>query len=345
MIYLFAVLIILIFYLVDHYFYIPFTKEISFLVLWLISGLRFNVGIDYNIYSYIYYHPLSTQAAFVEPIYLYVNKILRNLGFSSQSFFLLVSFVTLFFIFRGIKKYSTDFYLSLLLYVIIAFYFESMNLIRQYLALSVFFIAYEYILKKNFFKYLLCIIVASLFHLSVLIMIPFYFILRTKFSRIVLLAFVVISLIFSYINIISFLLKYILMFVSDNKYLVYLYNINPAVSNTGLKLIFTNLMCVVFLVFYDRISKKDVNNYILINFVIIAVIFSNIFINFDVMFRFHLYFYIFIILLIPEFISIFEFRSRFLVGITLCICYSLFTIKNLFIASFLPYSINLNLFR
>ena len=64
------------------------------------------------------------------------------------------------------------------------FYFDSMQIVRQTLAASIWAFGIRYVYNRSFLKYLITIFVASLFHTSVWIMLPFYFLYRSNYKKV-----------------------------------------------------------------------------------------------------------------------------------------------------------------
>jgi len=70
--------------------------------------------------------------------------------------------------------------IALYVYITSGAFIVSMNGVRQYLAAAIVLAATKYLFEGSFYKYLMVVLFASLFHLSALIMIPMYFIVRLK---------------------------------------------------------------------------------------------------------------------------------------------------------------------
>ena len=72
-----------------------------------------------------------------------------------------------------IKRYSTKFSLSLFIYIIL-YYTSTFNIMRQWIACSIFLLAFKYIVDKKIIKYVCMIIIASLFHTTAIILLLIY---------------------------------------------------------------------------------------------------------------------------------------------------------------------------
>lgn len=89
--------------------------------------------------------------------------------------------------FKVFRKYSPIVWLSVLAFVAFGSYYAVFNTIAQSMAIGLVFGAAGYLYERGarrfgFIKYALIILVVSLVHKSVLILIPFYFILTHRFS-------------------------------------------------------------------------------------------------------------------------------------------------------------------
>ena len=163
--------------------HVPFSSQFIILIMILIMGLRYNVGRDYPTYETIYNEPFSYPAMAVEPIWNFINDILRYIGFKSQIFFFLTSLVTLIGYYRGIKKMSPCFYTSLFLFFVSGVYFESSNIVRQYVAMSLLFCGFSDFLNKKWLHYLAWVLVAAIFHASVILIVPLILLSTYHYSK------------------------------------------------------------------------------------------------------------------------------------------------------------------
>ncbi|MFJ7747166.1 EpsG family protein [Peribacillus sp. NPDC097295] len=152
------------------------------LCLVCISGLRTNIGDTFN------YKNMYTENDFTWE-YILSNKdmgfgilqmILKNFSNDPQIMIFTTALVTNVLIIVVLYKYSRLFELSTFVYITGGLHLVSMNGIRQVLAAAIFFTATKYLLNGNFMKYLLIVLFASTFHQSALILIPIYFLVRTK---------------------------------------------------------------------------------------------------------------------------------------------------------------------
>src|SRR5690606_27878018 len=81
-----------------------------------------------------------------------------------------------------IFKVSENVALSVFIYVVLGAYLVFFNAARQGLAISICAISVIFLLQRKIWHYIIVIIIASFFHRTALILLPFYFILRLPFS-------------------------------------------------------------------------------------------------------------------------------------------------------------------
>lgn len=114
--------------------------------------------------------------------------------------FFIVALVQCLALYYVYQKYSPNFFLSILLFILSTDYYSWMfNGLRQFLAASIIFSGTSLILDRKYIQMILLIILASTFHQSALIMIPFIFIANGKaFNRkmILVAAAIILSLVF-----------------------------------------------------------------------------------------------------------------------------------------------------
>ena len=151
---------------------------LSCLPLVLLSGLRYDVGVDY-FYTYVpIYQKVAAGASLrevgVEPAYYLLNKLIVLLGGGTVWVFFLTSLITIGLFFLAFYQQSELFVLSVALYVAAESYFIGLMYVRQFLAAGIVVYAFRFIREKKFWKYALCVLAATLFHLSAILFLPLY---------------------------------------------------------------------------------------------------------------------------------------------------------------------------
>ena len=326
---------------------IPFYVLISLLVI--ISGFRGeNIGVDTQNYWLIFDVFIKGRIVLINELgYLLIIKLINFIGGTQQLIFLIYSIFTILLFSKFILKYSINPYLSLLIFVFVGpFYLSSFNQVRQYLAIGI-FVCYllPLIQNKQLVKYLLIIIVSALFvHISIILLIPFYFILNKKISLIRKFLFLIIfnlltSLIFSAILLTpyrNFILGRLDYEVGKSLFLILI------------------ILSTVFLFYQNRVSKEKTNYRIFYNmayfsiFMLMPVI-INIKLPVEIFIRMNNYFFPFIIILVPEFLNKYNQKSKFIISNTLVFILTLYFFTNSVILgekyNLSPYYFNFELFN
>lgn len=148
----------------------------------------------------------------IEVGYRYYNKLLSYIWDNPQVITIANSFFVVFPLYRLIKRYSTNQWMSIFLFFTFGFYQTSLNLTPSAIASLIALNGLEYIEKRQPVKYLTCILLASIFHYSSFIFLLLYFIgqieLNSKrFFGILISSCVLISIAFT--GMISYLLYFV----------------------------------------------------------------------------------------------------------------------------------------
>ncbi|EIT86533.1 hypothetical protein A374_03144 [Fictibacillus macauensis ZFHKF-1] len=148
----------------------------------LVAGLRSNIG-DTFFYKHIYetnnftWDYIFSQKDIGFGIY---QRILKSFSDDPQLLIFVTALVTNALIVVVLYRYSKMFELSLFVYITGGMFLISMNGMRQCLAAAIIFLGTRFLIDGKFIKYALVIIIASYFHESALILLPIYFLVRTK---------------------------------------------------------------------------------------------------------------------------------------------------------------------
>ncbi|NNH34595.1 EpsG family protein [Acinetobacter sp. NIPH 2377] len=128
-------------------------------------------GIDYKYYIY---------DPNVELGYQFLVYNILKFTHNYALYLLTVSIIVVSLMLYSIRKYSKNYILSIYIYITFGFYTFLFNTLRQAIALAILFYGVKYFLEKKLIKYLIIVFIASLFHVSAWIMIPFYFLVHSK---------------------------------------------------------------------------------------------------------------------------------------------------------------------
>lgn len=327
----------------------PWLRALVFFILALFAGLRYKVGIDYDSYVEVFGYLVDGYRNVVrEPLFYFVVKFLDMIGGTYQFMFLVFAGFTQYFMYKAIKTNSINFTLSAVLYfTIVSFYLFTFNVVRQWLALPVFLYSLKFLVEKDGKRFLLYNLVTALFfHVSLIFLIPLYFVIDKKFARWKKLAFIG-GAIFVGISIRTIL--------AYTPYGVYLQATSVgAESSIDLK-IYVFLLFAIFLEIFRKHFESSRMRTILMNFnfvsilLLIILLFQNTGVLILVIKRMHNYFLATYIFLIPLLFNKVEdkFRNYFLT-VTYMVLAGLYIMTVYFTGDniqIVPYRINLDLFK
>lgn len=146
---------------------------IILMLLIFISGFRCNSGSDYYNYYYQYINSTiwfsSLSGVFFSRFqsgYITLAYIVKDYIGGESSIFLIISFMMYVPLIKFLKKRSASPWQSFALWVLLGYFSMSMNIIKQYLAMSVIFFAFDSFYFKKYFKYCAFSLIAMWFHVS-----------------------------------------------------------------------------------------------------------------------------------------------------------------------------------
>lgn len=147
-----------------------------FILLAGVSAMRKAVGNDYWVYRFQFNLIMQGRHVSYEPGFNLVVWVIQYL-FGYDNYFPVFAFfslVTCAFFVKALYDQAEWFAGSLFLLMTGGFYFSSLNSVRYYLVLAVAMYSMKYVLRGEYGKFVLWILAASLFHKSVLLVIPVY---------------------------------------------------------------------------------------------------------------------------------------------------------------------------
>lgn len=268
-------------------------------------------------------------------IFYFSAKIINFLGLSHNAWLAILSGVFIFTVCLIIKKYSSGPLLSFLLLIGLGYLYFSMTGLRQATAMSIILIAYIFLREKNLLRFIITVIIASLFHSTALVFLIAYPLsyLKLNIKYIFILIIVILSsFLFSdqilwLINLISW----------EEQYTNYIQG-EQTLNYTGfiIQLIIL-FFCLIFKKSLLNINNKEITMY---NLLVIGLIFQLLSTDIAVLFRLSLYFSIFSIILIPNVINTIKDKNlRILVTFLIIIISCFYTFWT---GSFSSYDFNWN---
>ena len=146
----------------------------SGIVLTFIAGTRdYSVGSDTQFYVKYF---LSNRIDHMEKGFLTLIKILRYLRVSPTIFLIVCSAICFFFVLLAVYRMSVEPAISVLMFVMLYYFFNSLNPTRQYIAIGMILNAYYHILKGHNIRAILLILLASLFHSTAILCLLLFFV-------------------------------------------------------------------------------------------------------------------------------------------------------------------------
>lgn len=161
-----------------------------FIILFMLSALRLNVGNDYAKYVE-FMHRLYTDAYIDDPgvptewgFNLLCRIIYGLSGFENYLLiFAIYSFVTIAFFLAALYENSIEFPLSFFMFMTLGYYFQSFSTVRYYLALGIALYSMKYVLRGQWVRFLLLVFAGAAFHKSIWVIVPLYFLASRTWKR------------------------------------------------------------------------------------------------------------------------------------------------------------------
>lgn len=133
----------------------------------VVSSIRYDVGTDY-FFRYAPNYDMIRDGENIdslEPLFVLLIRICLLFSKDYIALFVVTSIIINSLIMLTIFKYSKSPVLSVAIYFLGSFYFQSMNLVRQYVAMAILLIAYRILfIDKKKYLYIIFIAIATLFH-------------------------------------------------------------------------------------------------------------------------------------------------------------------------------------
>lgn len=145
---------------------------LSLLPYCLTMGLRYGIGTDY-FYTYVPAFQLAASGTFtLEWGYRAIMYLVLLFTENPVGLFMVCAIFIVGLTGTAVWKESAIPWVSILLFVADRHFFISMNVMRQYMALAIVLCAFRFVKEKCLWKYAIVILIASLFHRSVLMFLP-----------------------------------------------------------------------------------------------------------------------------------------------------------------------------
>lgn len=312
-------------------------KKILLIILFVIVGFRAafrssTIGNDTYMYIKIFSvcqrltsinDALNSELRFtVELGYMFLNWFCSRIYPHYQTILIVSSIIIYVGFYRFIVKYSNAFLLSFVLFFCLRFSDDAMCIIRQSIALAIILKSYDYIKYREFKKYLVCFVIAFLVHKSSIAFFPAWWICKMNLTKSTMLLLLSGSIIVMFAVMVGN--QYVFMLMGD--YYTYMSTDYNYVASSKIAPMINLLMYSLMLLFcrnkYKKIQKNS-NNLEFLNdmnrmqsLVFVGVCIMLISLANALIFRIACYYYVFIIVLLPNSLKMSKERRKWTVLIS-----------------------------
>jgi hypothetical protein len=254
---------------------------IPIIIFTVVIGLRYDVGIDYLWYKKHYdslSYPVSNIDLYFEIGYSCLFKILAWMGASYVWPFIFTAFVQIYCVYYQSRKNLFLFPFILFFYFVSTNFMYSLNIMRQIIAFNILFVGTRSIIDKKIYHWFVWCLLASLFHVTALVALPFYFlnknVVKNKYYAFPLLSLTYFGLQYLYLNYFDLFFDKFLPFIMPDISTEALNSQEREIiknSGSGYFDYATLIIYVVFIINYKQCSKLY-NKYGFVLFFNLAVI-------------------------------------------------------------------------
>lgn len=153
----------------------------------LLATFRYGVGTDF----FNYMRSVNSVGEISLKEYVESNLIfelghflVRKIAFTFDNYSLLLSIystMTIMIIYLAIKQHRNKVSIGVSLFLFLCIYYPfSLNIMPQFVAVSIIALSFKYVFKRNLIKFSVMVLAASLFHTTALIALPVYFLWDKK---------------------------------------------------------------------------------------------------------------------------------------------------------------------
>jgi hypothetical protein len=291
---------------------------IAFLLVFIISAFR-DISVGSDVLGYVNYFftvkNMGVSDLFLhrfEPGYIVLNKLLCLFIDNEQLFLAAIALIVLTMIFIGIYKYSSIPSLSVYLFITMGFFAFTLSGFRQAIAMGIVFLSFTFLKENKLLKFVLIILLASLFHKTALMFLLIYPLAHKKINLKYLTGAAILFMVLFFVR------KPLLHFLTYAFFDEYSSMLVSSQSFTLLFVIF--IVFISGLVFFKPVLKRNPQNIILYNIILFAIfmqLFATESNNFS---RITNYFYIYAILFIPEVLASIKDKNILPIGCIIVVC-------------------------
>ena len=302
----------------------------SFVIFFLFAALRKNVGTDYIEYVILFKNIINDEklsfSTNIEPIFVILCEIIGFFSNNPVWIFIITSFIIYYFLFKTILKECKFYELGIFLFIAFNFYTSSLNIVRQWMAITIVLYSYTFLKEGNKNKFLKYVILAICCHYTAIIVLLFsklIFKINDEKTRIIIIFLGVLFYLNTnfIVNILQSLCLKIPIFIKYYKYL----SLN---ENIGGNVLVLPMFCIITYVLY-LYQKRNKDLKIYINILCLGFFVSIIGQRMLIFNRLQYYFVAILVIVIPKIIMMMNEKDK---KISYFICFllgSLFYIYSL----------------
>jgi len=314
---------------------------------------RYGIGTDYMLdvmrMNYIiYYGTIKLERGYEELI-----KLINFLFGDIHVVFMVTAIITNIAFGYTIYKNVNNKYRILMVFVYICstVYFATMNIQRQYLAISILIFGFESLKKQKYIKYLIYITIATLIHKSSLFVILFLclaYLHRYKNIDIIKImnTLIIVSIPLMFIDLRKYIIKVLVNMPLYSRYLLNSYLRESFFETRNISAIMKCIVPIItwFFLYFNKNSLMRKHKYLELYMIgwSIYIIISNLFYGINIFIRVYTFFEYFVLYIIPLIINEFKFKTnRYAITICFVLYYILLTSYSIFYkggSGVMPYS-------
>lgn len=279
-----------------------------FTVLFLFTGLRPELGgFDYQVYEQLYNQipdlfnlKFNSNLMIYDLFYVILNSFVKIFTNEFSIYIIIYTFFTHIFLFKAINENSKQIFYSLFIYFSTYYLWHNFTLLRQNVAIIIFWLSIKYIKENKIKPYIFLILIATFFHKSAILLLIIYPLIKLteKLSlkkEIFLFTFLTIlkPISFYLMNFIYLILSY--LNIGRGNLEAYLGSSNKGIN----KLFILETSLLILFIYFKRKNINIKNNRVYITFIFITILISVWFSNYESFSRFLEYFRIYYLVLIP----------------------------------------------
>lgn len=320
-----------------------FTSDlVIYLILTIVSGIRLNTGSDfYNYYTYFNqittrYHSFREVLLQSQSGYFGLSYLIKQVTDYPYAIFVVIAIISYAHLFHLIRKEVKDPLGALTTYLFLGYYAYSNNMLKQYIAMAFVMSAYLVFKKHHFLRALLYALLAVMFHYSAAIILMVMFLvhrLKPSFAKFYL------AIVGGTLSALTLNILFIIFFrliPSASGYEKYIDwrrsgQIRLIIAVLGMAVMHTILIYVI-LKYKETIKQESQERYSEIIFLIVGLAINIIAVRQWIINRIAVYFYQFILLILPTLFSSVPSDKRKKLKLLL---YSIMFIYMIFISIFL----------